>query len=162
MCLNIAADDASKRPDEVVYLAGGCASDCVGNTDSIYASAIDSSVEVQKVYQVGPEAIFAAETDFDTAAGNLVSVLSIASHHKHPPHHLSTDDVPLDVGNDFEGSLLNVVHVLAMGVLAELLGGANDDVHAVNSCVTGELGILWNIGVRELLAHEYPGPDSPP
>jgi hypothetical protein len=49
-----------------------------------------------------------------------------------------------------------------MGVLAELLGGANDDVHAVNSCVTGELGILWNIGVRGLLAPEHPGPDSPP
>jgi hypothetical protein len=74
MCLNIAADDASKRPDEVVYLAGGCASDCVSNTDSIYASTIDGSVEVQKVDQVGPEAIFAAETDFDTTARTSVSL----------------------------------------------------------------------------------------
>ena len=49
-----------------------------------------------------------------------------------------------------------------MGVLTKLLGGADDDVHAVNSCVAGELGILWNICVRGLLAHEYPGPDSPP
>ena len=87
MCLNIAADDASKRPDEIVYLAGGCAPDCVGNTDPIYARAIDGSVEVQQVYQVGPEAILAAETDFDTAAGNLVSVVSLPSHHRHPSHH---------------------------------------------------------------------------
>ena len=51
-------------------------------------------------------------------------------------------DVPLDVGDHFEGGLLNVVHVLAVGVLPELLGGPDDQVHAVNAAVASDLGIL--------------------
>lgn len=52
------------------------------------------------------------------------------------------DDIPLDVSDNLEGGLLDVVHVLAMGVLPKLLGGANDDVDTIDSCVASKLGIL--------------------
>lgn len=50
--------------------------------------------------------------------------------------------MPLDVLDDLDGGLLDICHVLAVGVLAEEARGADDDVDAVNTSGDSELGVL--------------------
>ena len=62
----------------------------------------------------------------------------------------------LDVLNHLNGRLLNVGHVLAMAVLAQEAGGANDNIQTVDTCLNGKLGIahvaanVWGGGALAL------------
>lgn len=60
------------------------------------------------------------------------------------PHSIRTSDLEalgLDKLDDFERSLGDVGHVLAVTVLAEEAGGANDNVKAVDAGLDGQLGV---------------------
>lgn len=47
----------------------------------------------------------------------------------------------LDILDNLNGGLLNVGHILAVAVLAEEAGSANDDIEAVDTSLNSELGI---------------------
>ena len=50
--------------------------------------------------------------------------------------------MPLDVLDDLDGGFLDLIHGLLVGVLAELLGRADDHVDAIDTTLDGDLGIL--------------------
>lgn len=100
--LDITLDNTSQDTDQLVDLARRSAADSVRNTDTVDTDLVDSGVEGQKVNQVGSEGVFAGESDLNALG--------------------------LDEFDNFDGSLLDVGHVLAVGVLTEVRGGTNDDV----------------------------------
>lgn len=55
MALDVAADDTTESSDEVVDLSRGSTADSVSDTDSVDTDLVDSSVEREKVDQVGSE-----------------------------------------------------------------------------------------------------------
>lgn len=64
--LNVAADNASERADEVVDLSGAGATDGVGNTDSVDADLVDGAVDGKQIDEVGTEGVLRGETDLET------------------------------------------------------------------------------------------------
>lgn len=109
MNLNIAANDASQRSDKIVNLTWVGATDCIGHTDAVDANLVDRLVDGKQVDEVGTEAVFRREADFDA---------------------LGLDEV-----DDLNGSLGNVGHVLSMREFAQEGRGSNHDVDTVNAYV---------------------------
>ena len=68
MRLDVRADDAAERPDELVHLAGGGTADGVGDTHAVHAHPIDGLVEVQQVHEVGAERVLGREADLAALA----------------------------------------------------------------------------------------------
>ena len=114
--LNIARNDTSEGSDEVVHLSWRSASDSISNTHSIYTDLVDSSVDTQKVDQIGSEGVLGGESNLNP--------------------------MRLDVLNNFHSSLGNVVHILTMRVLTEEGRGANDDVNAIDTSLDSYPGIV--------------------
>ncbi|KAH3672370.1 hypothetical protein WICPIJ_010055 [Wickerhamomyces pijperi] len=116
MGFNVTVDNGSQGTHQVVHLSWVGTTDGVGNTDSVDTNLVDGSVNVQQIDNVGSEGIFGGESDFNTLG--------------------------LDEFNDFDGRLGNVVHVLTVGVLSQVLGGTNDNIHTVNTGLDGNSGIV--------------------
>ena len=114
--LDVAGDDATKGADEVIDLSRRRAADCVSDADPVDADAVDGLVEGEEVDNVGAEGVFGGEADFDA--------------------------LRLDKLDDFDGGVLDIGHVFAVGVLAEEGGGADDDVDAVHSCFDSDSGVF--------------------
>lgn len=51
-------------------------------------------------------------------------------------------NTPLDVFNDFESSLLNQFHTLAVAILAQEARSTNDEIHAVHTAFHSLLRIV--------------------
>lgn len=102
MNLNITMDDTTKDTDELVDLSGGGAANGIGDTDTVDTDLVDGRVDGKEVDEIGPEGVLGGESDFDTLG--------------------------LDVLDDLDGGILDVGHVLAVGVLAEIRRGSDDDV----------------------------------
>jgi hypothetical protein len=92
--LNVAADDVSQRPDQLVNLTRGGNANCVRNTDSVASrllhmglerprgsisylergwTYVDGLVQAEQVDNVGSERVFGGESDFDALAVERVS-----------------------------------------------------------------------------------------
>lgn len=106
MYFDIARNDATEGTNEIVDLAGGCAADGVGDTNTVDADPVDCAVELEEIDKVGPEAVFGREADFDASA--------------------------LDVVNDLNGGLLDRYHVLSVGVLPQEARCADDEINTVH------------------------------
>lgn len=104
--LNVTADDTTQDTDELVDLAGRGTADSVGNTDTLHADLVDGGVDGQKVDQVGAERVLTGETDLNA---------------------LGLDEV-----DNLNSGVLDVGHVLAVRVLTQVGGGANDDIAGRN------------------------------
>jgi hypothetical protein len=134
--LDVARDDTTESADQVVDLARGSASNSVGNT-LIIASAslqpggrvllgdtyhtvdtdlVDSLVDAEEIDKVGPEGVLAGKPDL-----NILG---------------------LDELDNLNGGLVDVGHVLAVGVLPQERRGSNNDIHSVNSSLDGYPGIV--------------------
>ena len=132
MTFNIAADDPTKRTDEIVdlrskesardskirqdlesfevetHLSRVGASDGVGDTNTVDSNLVDRSVDAQEVDQIGSERIFGRESDFNSLG--------------------------LDEFDDFDGGLDDVGNVLSMRELSEERRSTNNDVDSINTC----------------------------
>lgn len=133
MALNVARDNGLEGSDKLVDLSGVGASNSVSNTDSVDTNLVDSSVDVEEIDQVGSERILGGESDLNAVA--------------------------LDKLNDLDSGLCNVVHVLAVGVLSQELGGTNDDIDTIDtggdseSCVVHVASdVSENLGLKTELA----------
>lgn len=104
---NVATNDATEGTDEVVNLSGVCASNGVSNAYTVHADLVDGLVYGKQVHEVGTEGIFRGEADF---------------------HALG-----LDKGNDLDGSLSNVCHVLAVREFAQERRCANHDIDTIDA-----------------------------
>ena len=91
---NVAAHNTSEHTDKFVNLARGSAANGVGNTNTVHTNLVDGGVDGEEINEVGTEGVLAGESNFDT--------------------------LRLDEFNDFNGGVLDVGHVLAMGVLTEI------------------------------------------
>lgn len=94
MGFDVAVDDTAKDTDEFVDLAGRRAADGVSDTDTVDADLVDSGVNGEEIDEVGAEGVFAGEADLDTLG--------------------------LDEFDDFDGGVLDVGHILAVRVFAEV------------------------------------------
>jgi len=113
---DVAAHNTSQRPDQVIHLPRAGTSDGISNADSVHTNLVDSTVDREKVDEIGPERVFRREADF-FAFG-------------------------LDKLNDLNGSILDVCHVLAMRVFAEIARRANDDIKTVDTSFDCNLRIF--------------------
>ena len=66
MRLNITADDASQRPDQLVDLSWIRTSHCIGYSDPVDANLVHCPVNGQQVDELGSERIFRRESDLDS------------------------------------------------------------------------------------------------
>ena len=110
--LDVAADDAAQRAHQLVDLARAGAADRVGDADAVHADLVDGRVDGQQVDQVGAERVLAREAHLDAAR--------------------------LDELDDLDGRVLDVRHVLAVAVLAQVRRGADDHVDAVHARLDGQ------------------------
>lgn len=108
VALDVTAHNTPERPDEVVHLPGVRTSDSVGDSDTVNTYLVNSTVDAEEVDEVGPEGVLGREADFDA--------------------------LRLDELDDLDSRLDNIGNVLAVGVLAEEGGGADDDVNTVDAC----------------------------
>jgi len=113
--LDIARNDATESTDEIIDLARRSATDGIGNTDTVDADLVNSAVERKEIDEVGAEGILRGEA-------NLKSL-------------------GLDILDNLNSGLLNVGHILAVAVLTEEAGSADDDIEAVDTSLNSELGI---------------------
>jgi hypothetical protein len=113
---NVAGDDTTTGTDKVVDLTGRGASDGIGDTDTVDTDLVDGTVDGEQIDKIRSERVLRAETD----------LLALA----------------LDELDDFQSSVLDVGHVLAVAVLAEVAGGSDNDIETVNTSLDGDLGIL--------------------
>lgn len=141
--------------NQVVDLARCGATHCVSDTNTVNTSPIDNPVEIQQIDEVAPEAILTAETDLNTSAAYLLALLLLS------PLILNMN-TPLDVVDDLDSGLLDVLHVLAVRVFPELLGGPDDQVDAVGAAIAGNLGILHGVRGRGPYWRRDRKRDSPP
>jgi hypothetical protein len=65
MYFNVAADDTTKRANELVNLARVCTTDSVGDADAVDPDFIYRLVDGKEVHEVGAEGIFGREADLD-------------------------------------------------------------------------------------------------
>ena len=105
--LDVAADDAAQRAHQLVDLARPRAAHGVGDADPVHADLVDGRVDGQQVDQVRAERVLAREAHLDAAR--------------------------LDELDDLNGRVLDVRHVLAVAVLAQVRRGADDHVDAVDA-----------------------------
>ena len=68
MELDVAAHDATQRPDQVIDLARVGDADGVSNTDAVDADLVHCAVDSEQIDQVAAEAVFAAEAHFQPLA----------------------------------------------------------------------------------------------
>ncbi|RUP46503.1 hypothetical protein BC936DRAFT_146885 [Jimgerdemannia flammicorona] len=116
MTLNIAIYHAPQRPNQFVHLPGVGASYGIRNPNPCDAKLIDSLVNAQKIDEIAPERVLGGESDLEALA--------------------------LDEGDDLNGLGGNVVHVLAVRELAEVGGGADDNVKTVNTRFDRNPGVV--------------------
>ena len=116
MCLNVARNDTTKSSYEVVYLTRRCATNGISDTNTVDANLVDSAVDGQQIDQVRSERVLGRETN----------LLALA----------------LDELNDFESSVLDVCHVLAVAVLAEVRRGSDDDIETIDTSLDSDSGIV--------------------
>lgn len=64
--LDVAADNTTEGPNEVVDLAGSGATDSVSDTDAVHANLVDGAVDGEKIDEVGAERVLRGETDLKT------------------------------------------------------------------------------------------------
>lgn len=102
MGLDIAVNNASEHTNKLVDLAGRSTANGISDTDTVDANLVDSRVERKEVNKVRSEGIFRREADFDALG--------------------------LDKVDDFDGSVADICHVLAVRVLTEIGRCADDDV----------------------------------
>jgi hypothetical protein len=116
MCLNVARNDTTESSYKVVDLTGRCAANSIGDTNTVNANLVDSAVNGQKVNEVRSERVLGAESD----------LLALA----------------LDKLNDLQRRVLDVCHVFAVAVLAEVRGGTDDDIEAIDTSLDSDSGIV--------------------
>lgn len=116
MAFDVARDNTLQGSDQFVHLSWVGAADGVGYTDSVDTDLGDGLVDVQQVDQVASEGVLGGESNLDALG--------------------------LDELDDLDGALGDVVHVLAVGVLSQELGGADDDVNTVYPGLDGNLGVV--------------------
>lgn len=92
--LNVTLDDTPQDTNELVNLAGGCATDRVSNTNTVDTNLVNGRVDGEKVHQVRPEGVFTGESDFNALGLNEV--------------------------DNFDSGVGNIGHVLAVRVLTEV------------------------------------------
>lgn len=133
--LDVTADNTAQDTDELVDLAGRGTANGVGNTNTVNADLVDGGVDGQKVDQVGTEGVLTGETDLNALG--------------------------LDELDNFNGGVLDIGHILAVGVLTEVRGGTNDNIarysqfefkfdfgqstdnsHSINTGLDGNAGIV--------------------
>ena len=100
--LNITTDNSSQDANQLVDLARRGTADSVSNTNTVDTDLVDGGVDGQEINQVGTERVLTGETDLNTLG--------------------------LDKLDDFNGSVLDVGHVLAVRVLTEVGRSTNDNV----------------------------------
>ena len=113
---NVAADNTTQCPDQVIHLSGRGTADGICNAYTVDANLVDSLVERKEIDQIGPEGVFAGKADLNALG--------------------------LDVLDDLDGGLLDIGHVLTMRMFPEEGRGADDNVDAVDAGLDGNLGIL--------------------
>jgi hypothetical protein len=99
---NVTANNTSQHTDEFVNLTRRSAADSVGDTNTVNADLVDSGINGQQVNEVRTEGVLAGEPDLNALG--------------------------LDEFDDFNGGVLDIGHVLAVGVLPEIGGGSDNDV----------------------------------
>jgi len=114
--LNIARNDTTEGTDEVVDLARRSATNSVCDTDTVNTDLVDGTVDGKQIDEIGSERILRRESD----------LLALA----------------LDKLDDFESSVLDVCHVLAVAVLAEVTRSSNNNVESVDAGLDGNLGVV--------------------
>lgn len=107
--------NATKSPYEVVYLTGGGTANRVGNANTVNTGLVNRLVEIQKINEVTSEGILGTEPDLEALG--------------------------LDELDDFKSRLDDVLHVLAVGVLAEEAGSSNNQVAVAN--IRGRRDWTW-------------------
>ena len=105
--LDIAADDPTKGPHELVHLSWVRTPDCVSNTDTVDTDLVDGLVDAEKVDEVGTEGILGRETDFDS--------------------------LRLDKVDDLDSSFGDIGHVFSMREFPKEGRGANNDINTINT-----------------------------
>lgn len=98
----------------------------VGNTNTLDTGSIDGLVERKEIDEVGAERVLGRESDLDTLAVKLRVSLGSAQSGGY-------GNLPLEVLNDLDGSLLDVGHALAVGEFAEEAGGTDDEIDTVDT-----------------------------
>ena len=63
--LNVAADDPTQRPNQIVHLPGVRAADGVRDADAVDANLVDGLVDGEEVDEVGAERVLGRETDLN-------------------------------------------------------------------------------------------------
>lgn len=111
MALNVATDDSSQSPDEIVHLSRVGTPHGVGDSDTSDSNLVDSAVDAEQVDQVGSERILGRESNFESLGFNKLD--------------------HLDRGLDDEGDVFSV------GILAEERRGSDDDVDSIHTWTTG-------------------------
>jgi hypothetical protein len=114
--LNVTRDDTTESADEVVDLARRSTTNGIGDTNTVDTNLVDSAVDGQQIDQVRAERVLRRETN----------LLALA----------------LDELDDFKSSVLDVCHVLAVAVLAEVARGSNDDVESIDTSLDSDSGII--------------------
>lgn len=92
------------------------ASNSISNTDTVDTDLVDGGVDGKKIDEVGAERVLAGEANLNV--------------------------VGLDVVDDLDGSVCNVSHILAVGVLHEVGRSADNDIDSINTGLDGNSGIV--------------------
>ena len=114
--LDVTRDDTTKCADEVVNLARRSATNGISDTDTVDTDLVDGAVDGEQVNEVRAERVLGRETD----------LLALA----------------LDELNDFESGVLDVCHVLAVAVLAEVARGSNNNIESIDTGLDSDPGIV--------------------
>jgi hypothetical protein len=116
VCLDVARNNTAESSHQVVDLAGRRATNCVSDTDTVDTNLVDGAVDGQQVNEIRPERVLGTESN----------LLALA----------------LDKLNDLKRRVLDVSHVLAVAVLAEVARGSDDDIETVNARLDSDPGIV--------------------
>lgn len=110
--LDVATDNTSERPHELIHLTGVGASHSISDSHPVDADLVDSLVNREQVDQVRTERILRREPNLDPLG--------------------------LDKVDDFNGRLADVIHILAVREFAEEGGRSDDDVDTIDTYPTRE------------------------
>jgi hypothetical protein len=113
---DIASNNTAKGANKLVNLARICATDGIGDADTVDPDLIYRLVDRKEVHKIGPEGVLRREADLDA--------------------------LRLDKVDDLDSGLGDIGHVLAVRKFTEEGRCADDDVHAIYTRLYGDAGII--------------------